>query len=383
VPSVVLKTNQECEDFVRGLCFGATGGGGDPGMALKILLDHLHSDHDIGWVDANSLPDEAWTVMTCGIGGRLDQGGTAEELAALGCFDDEYDELGATVAAVRALQDSEGVQVEAIVPGETGALAVAVAIAVGLELGVPVVDGDYAGGRAVPEVDQGIPECRGVPFCPMAMVTRWGDVIILKDTVSISMADRIGRMITLASYGVVGACWDLFPMKQARALLVPDTLSRALHVGRVIREAREEGADPVAEAVRAVDGWLLFEGQIAATETSDEQSYAFGIGTHTLQGLGRYEGHRFRVWYKNEYHMSWLDGQPFVTSPDSMVMVELGTGEPGLSFDFAVGDKVAVVGRKAWEGFRAQEGLAVFAPHHFGFDIDYVPIEDRIGALGF
>ncbi|GAG13947.1 unnamed protein product, partial [marine sediment metagenome] len=234
----------------------------------------------IGWVDPASLSDDAWTVMTCGIGGRLDQGGTAEELAALGCLEDKYDEMGATVAAVRALQESEGVRVEAIVPGETGALAVNIAIAVGLELGVPVVDGDYAGGRAVPEVDQGIPEFRGVPFCPMALVTRWGDVMIVKETISLAMADRIGRMITLASYGAVGACWDLLPMKQARGLLVAGTLSKAFHLGKVIREAREKGADPVAEAVKAVDGWLLFEGEITATEIADEQSYAFGVGTH-------------------------------------------------------------------------------------------------------
>ena len=378
----VLRNEQECEDLTRGLCFEATGGGGDPRLGLKILLDRLEVGQPIGWVDPASLSDDAWTVMTCGIGGRLDQGGTAEELAALGCLEDKYDEMEATVAAIRALQESEGVRVEAIVPGEIGALAVSIAIAVGLELGIPVVDGDYAGGRAVPEVDQGIPEFRGVPFCPMALVTRWGDVVIVKETVSLAMADRISRMMTLASYGAVGACWDLLPMKQARGLLVDGTLSKALHVGKVIREAREKGADPVAEAVRTIDGWLLFEGEISATEIADEQSYAFGVGTHELEGLGSFEGHTFRVWYKNEYHVSWLDGNPFVSSPDSMVIVDLETGEPALSFDFSVGDRVAVVGRRAWEGFRSQEGLEVFGPRHFGFDLDYVPIEDKIEELG-
>jgi hypothetical protein len=153
-------------------------------------------------------------------------------------------------------------------------------------------------------------------------------------------------------------------------------------LGKVIREAREKGADPVAEAVKAVDGWLLFEGEITATEISDEQSYAFGVGTHELEGLGSFEGHTFKVWYKNEYHVSWLDGNPFVSSPDSMVIVDLETGEPALSFDFSVGDRVAVVGRRAWEGFRSQEGLEVFGPRHFGFDLDYVPIEDKIEELG-
>jgi DUF917 family protein len=376
--SAALRTEQECQDFIRGLCFEATGGGGDPQLALEILLDRVKAGQPIGWVDADDLPDDAWTIMTCGIGGRLDQGGTARELAALGCIEERYDELAATAAAVRALQESEGVGVGAIVPGETGALAVAVAIAVGVELGVPVVDGDYAGGRAVPEVDQGIPEFRGVPFCPMALVTRWGDVVIVKGAVSIAMADRIARMSTLASYGAVGACWDLFPMSRARDLLVPGTLSKALDIGRAIRQARDEGADPVARSVKEVDGWLLFEGEVIGSELADDQSYAFGIGMHILSGLDKFDGHQFRIWYKNEYHMSWLDGKPFVSSPDCLAMVYLTTGEPALSFDFSSGDRVAVVGRKAWPGYRADEGLRVFGPRHFGFDVDYVPIEDRV-----
>lgn len=380
--NATLNSRHECEDFVRGLCFLGTGGGGEPRLALEILLDSLEAHCPLGWVDAASLPDGAWTVMTCGIGGRVEKGGTQEELAALGCSDERYDELGATVAAVRALEASRGVCVDAIVPGETGALAVAVALAVGLEVGVPVVDGDYAGGRAVPEVDQGIPEFRGVPFYPMAFVTRWGDVIIVQDTVSIAMADRIARMMTLASYGVVGACWDLLPMSRARVLLVPDTLTKALEVGKVIRLARERGSDPVREAAAAVDGWLIFEGEVTDTEVEDDQEYAFGVGIHTLAGLGKYEGHELRIWYKNEYHMSWLDGNPFVSSPDSIIVVELETGEPRLSFGFGVGDRVAVLGRRAWQGYRTQEGLTVFGPRHFGFDLDYVPIEKRVAAAG-
>jgi DUF917 family protein len=375
---LLLRTQQECEDFIRGLCFGATGGGGSPELGLKLLVDQLKAGREIEVVEAESLPDGAWTVMTCGFGGRADEGGTPQELAALGAVEEKYDDTGQIVAAVRALEDSEGVKVEAIIPGETGALAVATSVAAALELGVAVIDGDYAGGRAVPEVDQGIPEFRGVPFCPMALATRWGDVIIVKETVSLAMADRIGRMATLASYGPVGAAWDLYQMRQARTLFVEGTLSKALAVGRVIREAREKGDGPVAAAVKAVDGWLLFEGEITESEVADEEALAFGLGSHTLEGLGSCVGHNFKIWYKNEYHLSWRDGKPFVTSPDSMVIVDLKTAEPALSFDFSIGDQVAVVGSKAWDGFRTEEGLKVFGPRHFGFDLDYVPIEDRL-----
>lgn len=379
---VVLRTEQECEDLVRGLCFRGTGGGGGRKEGLKLLLDQLGSDREIEWVDLASLPDEAWTVTVAGMGGRAGEGGAEEELAALGCVEEKYDHLGLMVAAVEALADSAGAKVEAIVPGETGASAVPGAIAPALELGLPVVDGDYAGGRAIPEVTQCLPEIAGVPICPMSFVTRWGDVVILEDTVSTAMADRIGRMITLASYGSLGFSWYLMQAKDVRDVLAVGTLSDALQVGQAIREAREKGSDPIQDAVKAVDGWLLFEGEITDTEISDEQAYAFGLGTHRLKGLGRHEGHTFGIWYKNEYHVSWRDDKPFVTSPDALIMVDLETGEPAISYDFSVGDRVAVVGRKAHPVHRTERGIEVLGPRHFGFDIDYVPIEERVKGSG-
>ena len=381
--SASLRTRQECEDLVRGLCFRGAGGGGPPSSGLKLLLHQLEAGREIRWVDLDSLPDAAWTVTVAGMGGRAGTGGTREELERLGAVKEKYDHLGLSVAAVRALEDSEGVKVEAIVPGETGGSAAPSAIAAALEFGVPVVDGDYAGGRAIPEVPQALPELKGIPVCPMSFVTRWGDVVILKETVSSAMADRIGRMITVAAYAGVGFSWYLLQAQQVKDIVARNTLSAALEVGRAIREARERGEDPVAEAIKAVGGWLLFEGEITAMEVADEESLAFGVGTHRLKGLGKYEGRNFSIWYKNEYHVSWLDDQPLVTSPDAMIIVQRDTGEPAISYDFSVGDHVAVVGRKGHQAHRTPEGIQALGPRHFGFDLDYVPIEQRLKELGF
>jgi DUF917 family protein len=380
--SVSLRTRQECEDLVRGLCFRGAGGGGPPSTGLKLLLHQLEAGREIRWVDLDSLPDTAWTVTVAGMGGRARTGGTREELERLGAVREKYDHLGLSVAAVRALEDSEGVKVQAIVPGETGGSAVPSAIAAALEFGVPVVDGDYAGGRAIPEVPQALPELKGIPVTPMSFVTRWGDVVILKETVSSAMADRIGRMITVAAYAGVGFSWYLLQAQQVKDLVATNTLSAALEVGGAIREARERGEDPVAKAIKAVDGWPLFEGEITAMEVADEESLAFGVGTHRLKGLGRYEGHNFSIWYKNEYHVSWLDDQPFVTSPDAMIIVQRDTGEPAISYDFSVGDHVAVIGRRAHQAHRTPQGIQALGPRHFGFDLDYVPIEQRVTDLG-
>ncbi len=376
--NVILRTRQECEDFVRGLCFMATGGGGSPEVGMRALLEQLQAGCKVEWIDVDSLPSQAWTVVVAGMGGRPTVGGAEEELAKLGCVEERHDYLSMLVTSVRALQDSSGVEVQAIVPVEIGADNVPVPMVAAMELGLPVVDGDYAGGRAIPEVPQTLPEIRGVPVCPMSFVTRWGDVLILRDTVSTAMADRIGRMVNLASYGEIGCACYLMQIRDVKEVLATGTLTEALRVGRVIREARESGIDPGAAAVRAVDGWLLFQGEITETEIADEQSYAFGLGSYELRGVRLSEGHSFKIWYKNEYHVSWIDGKPFVTSPDSMIMVHLETAEPALSFDFSVGDRVAVIGRKGHQIHRTLEGIEVLGPRHFGFDLDYVPIEDRV-----
>jgi DUF917 family protein len=61
-----------------------------------------------------------------------------------------------------------------------------------------------------------------------------------------------------------------------------------------------------------------------------------------------------------------------------MIIVNLKTGEPAISYDFSVGDHVAVIGRRAHESHRTAEGIEALGPQHFGFDIDYVPIEERV-----
>lgn len=380
--SLTLRTERDCEDMIRGQCFMAAGGGGRPKEGLNLLLHQLKAGRQIESVDVDSLPDETWTATVAEMSGRAFEGGTEEQLAGLGCIEQKYDQLGLMVAAVQALEGHAGIKVEAIVPGEIGASNVPNAMATALQLGVAVIDGDYVGGRAVPEVSMTIPEIRGLPICPLSFVTRWGDVLILRDTVSTAMADRIGRMINLASYGMMGFAFYLMQLKDARKVLAAGTLTKALQVGRAIRKAREKGFDPVGEAVKAADGWLLFEGEITATEMADEQSYAFGLGTHTVKGLGSHEGHSFKIWYKNEYHVSWKDDKPFVTSPDSMIMIDLRTGEPALSFDFSVGDQVAIIGRRAYEVHRTAQGIKALGPRHFGFDLDYVPIEERLKESG-
>jgi DUF917 family protein len=68
--SASLRTRQECEDLVGGLCFRGAGGGGPPSSSLQLLLHQLEAGREIRWVDLGSLPDTTWTVTVAGMGGQ-------------------------------------------------------------------------------------------------------------------------------------------------------------------------------------------------------------------------------------------------------------------------------------------------------------------------
>ena len=379
--SVVLTTMQECEDFVHGLTFlGTGGGGGQAERGIELLAEELEAGHQIELLDIEELPDEAWTVTVAGMGGRPPaEGPDPEELARIGLTEVKYEGFATLEATVQELAHYAGVEVEAIVPIELGSWNTPAPIVVGLHLGLPTVDGDYAG-RAIPEVTNLKPEIYRVPIWPVAFVDRWGNVCLLKKAVSTAMVDRIGRMLCRAAFGGVDIACYLLQAKEAKGFMVQGSLSRALAIGRARQEALEQGRDPASAMAQAAKGWVLYRGEVEAAEWEDRgEGYMFGYGTNRIQGLGEYEGHSFRIWYKNENHISWLNGEPFVTSPDCIGVVDLETGEALTNSVIAPGQRVAVIGVKTLDpAYRTEKGLEILSPRHFGFDIDYVPIEERV-----
>src|SRR5450756_1520224 len=105
-------------------------------------------------------------------------------------------------------------------------------------------------------------------------------------------------------------------MKQS---ITRGTLSRSLEVGAILRQAREVGRDPARAAAAALDGWVLFEGVVAGKDWESREGYMFG--TTTLRGESAFAGEELRIWFKNENHVTWRNGQPFVCSPDLIAVV--------------------------------------------------------------
>ncbi|MCH2390404.1 MAG: DUF917 domain-containing protein, partial [Nitrospinales bacterium] len=78
--------------------------------------------------------------------------------------------------------------------------ATTTALLVAADKGIPTLDAGITG-RAVPEVQQSIPWINGIPSIPTAIITRWGDEIIINHAVDEYRVEDIGRAIAVASGG--------------------------------------------------------------------------------------------------------------------------------------------------------------------------------------
>jgi len=380
MPSRILKDEQDCRDFLTGLKLMGTGGGGSPEMGIEMLAEALAEGLQPGWVDAADLPEEVYTCTVFGSGSISEQTPrTLEEIRALAGRLNLPVRNGyrAPQAAVKELERYAGVQIGGIVPVELGAANTPAPLVTAARLGIPLVDGDYSG-RAVPQDMQTLYFLNGVPTHPAAIVDWWGNVLILKEAVNAEMGERIGKMLAVAAYGVVYFASLLLSMKETRQNIVPGTLTLSLELGRQVRRAREAGSDPLVEVVRLLEGWELFRGVVSGKEWQDKEGVM--VGSVFLEGRGAYGGHQMRVWFLNENHVSWLDGQPYVCSPDLIILADPQTGEGYTNTEIKEGDSVVVIGAKGHPAFRTPKGLQYFAPRYWGFDMDYVPIEEVMGG---
>jgi len=377
MPKGRIVTEQDSTDFINGCLFMGTGGGGSPKEGMALLTGALADGLEIAWVDVEDVDDDAQTAQAFSMGSiapATDE--TAELIADHGL--DLSQARTHMVEAIQELGDHLGSPIACLVPAELGASNSPAPLVAAARLGIDVVDGDYAG-RAIPDEMQTTPHIHNKPGTPFSSVDDWGNTAIVTKTANPLMLERVGKMLSIA--GITGTTMAATPLPGAemKAIVVQDTLSQCLAIGRAARLARETGDDPVAAIVDLVAGWRLFDGVVTRKDWEDRDGYMFG--ETMIEGTGKDQGRKLRVWFKNENHITWLDGEPWVCSPDLISIVDSATAIGFTNTDLAVGHVVSVVGVRGLDIFRTSDVLdAATGPRYFGFDIDYQPIESLLGG---
>lgn len=362
-------TKQEIIDILYGCTIVGTGGGGDLDLGLRTMQEDFDQGRELYMADLSEVPDDAYVAVPymCGSPASLEGGGDEfSHLPQLG-----YPE---SLLAFRTLEDYFGQKFYGAVSTELGGANTAYALHAACQLGVPIVDADPAG-RSVPELQHSTFYVKDIPMAPIALATQFGDAMIVKEIVNDMRAEDIVRAVAIASGNKVGVADHAITGKQLKGAIIPNALSYTLKLGEALRKAKENGEDVVQKVVEAGEGKILFRGIVK--EWKVEETGGFIFGDIVLTGTGEYEGHEYKVWYKNEHLVSYLDGKVDICAPDLICVIDNNTGMPVTNPNYENGMDLSVFVLPAPEIWKTERGLEVFGPRSFGFDFDYVPFNER------
>ncbi len=377
MPKKILSTIQEVEDFVRGCTFYGTGGGGDYSAGVNALSIQLEKGNEIGWVDESDIPDDCYTCCPFLMGSiaPITVETKKEMKEVYGLYDPVNDYTRQLAKSIKSLERVTGKKITALIPIELGGANAAACISAAAENGMLVFDGDYTG-RAIPEIQQTTPFIFEKELMPITATDAWGNTCIIETAVNWRIAERLGKFLSAGAYLGTGQAGFLMPASEAKKILMRGTMTECYEVGKLIRESAERGEDAAANVAKYLGGWVILKGTVTGKEWQDKDGYYWG--THTITGEGNFSGIELKIWFKNENHMSWKNGEVYITSPDMLQVINSQTYEPLTNNKIDIGNKVTVIALKARDVFKTERGLLTLSPRAFGFDIDYVPVEDKV-----
>jgi DUF917 family protein len=227
-------------------------------------------------------------------------------------------------------------------------------------------------GRAFPEVQMCTPTIYGISATPMALADEKGNTVVIR-TVDNRWTERLSRAITI-EFGCT-ALIALYPMSgaEARESLIPRTLTLAEDLGRLLREGL--GIEGVLERLR---GHRLFEGKVADVERRTVGGFARGEAR--IEGIDADADSSLRIRFQNEHLIALRDGEVVASVPDLIIVLDAETAEPITTEELRYGFRVVVVAAPCDKRWRTEAGLELVGPRYFGYDVDYVPIEQRVAA---
>jgi DUF917 family protein len=153
--------------------------------------------------------------------------------------------------------------------------------------------------------------------------------------------------------------------------VVDHAVSLAMRLGRAVLEAEH---DPVGSLLSEVSGVALIVGKVVDVER--RTTGGFVRGSATIEGVGDHAGRSLRLEIQNENLVALEDGRALAMVPDIITVLDTAAGEAISTERLRYGQRVTAVAFPCDPIWRTARGLDLAGPRHFGYDLDYVPVEE-------
>lgn len=353
----------ELDDLAIGAAILGTGGGGNPYIGTLLAKQAIREHGPVELISLDELEDDALVVPSAMMGAPTVM---VEKLP-------RGDEI---IRAFEALQGYLGRPITHTVSIEAGGLNSTTPFAVAAQLRIPLVDADGMG-RAFPEIQMVTPTMYGVSATPMALADEKGNSALL-ETIDNRWTERFARSVTVDMGCTAMIALYALSGRQAKESLVAGTLTLAEELGRLLRDTRVAHGDAIEAIVERLDGYRIFTGKIADVARRTEAGFAKGDAR--IEGVGDDTGSVLELRFQNEHLVAIRDGEIVASVPDLIIVLDAETGDPITTEELRYGYRVTVVATPCDPRWRTDAGLDLAGPRYFGYEIDYVPVEERFGV---
>lgn len=352
---------KEIEDMAVGATVLGTGGGGDPYVGKLMAIQAIRKYGEVTMLDPEEVPDDAIVVPSSMMGAPT-------------ILVEKIPNGTEALTTFEALQQILGKEIFATMSIEAGGLNSMIPFVLAATRQIPIVDCDSMG-RAFPELQMTSFHLFGVRSTPMVLADEKGNSLVL-NTVNNKWTEDIARPATavmggstfMASYAITG--------KQLKEACVPNTASKCEEIGRAIREACHDHTNPVQAVLDVTGGYELFRGKVIDVERRTDGSFVRGKAV--FEGIGEYKGQECSVLFQNENIIAKIGDEVVATAPDLISNLDIETATPVTTEGLKYGARTVLISMPCHKHWRTPKGIETVGPRYFGYDVDYIPVEERI-----
>ena len=345
----------ELTNLSTGAWILGAGGGGNPYHAWLNLRELHRSGSRFSLLDPLHLADDDAVAVVSTMGAPL----VGEERLP----DPKTAARAVEIMAGHIGKDFRGIMSLEI--GGANALQPFLAAAV---LGLPVVDADCMG-RAFPEAQMTSFAIGDLQCYPLTLADIRDNTVVIARAASWKWMERISRKVCTEVGSIAATCKAPRTGKEVKDWGILHTTTKAIRIGAAVREAKRRHEDPVAALVAAEAGLRLFDGKVVDVERRTTEGFLRGAAE--LDGLGSHAGRRLRLEFQNEFAVGFLDGEPKVTVPELICVLDTLSGEAVGTETLRYGQRVSVVVLPSPPLLLTPEGLEHVGPRAFGYDLDF------------
>ncbi len=358
-----LLYEENIADIAIGAAVLGTGGGGNPYTGYLTGREAIRKYGPVKLCSLDEMDDDDLVIPTAGMGAPT----VSNEKLPNGID---------IINSLKTLEKYLGKEVKATMSIEVGGGNSTTPIQVAAELGIPLVDCDGMG-RAYPELQMVTHSMYGISATPMTIADERGNILIL-ETISNKWTEVIGRSITIDMGGRGMIALYAATVGQLKEAAIIGSMTLAENIGRTVRLARQQEENPVEAVRKAVNGFTIFEGKIA--DVNRKTTTGFARGNLHISGFGQFNHQELVINFQNEFLVASIDGKFVATTPDLISVLDLETGEPITTEVLRYGMRVAVLAYSCDKKWQTPAGIELVGPRYFGYDVDYVPVEETYGG---